>query len=202
MAKKDKTLVCFVLDQSGSMWSVKDDTIGGYNEYIGGLRDEKNMSMMLTRFNTQAVTVGEPEPIKNVTKLSKENYRPSSGTPLYDAVGRAIKVAEAHKKVKNVLVVIMTDGLENSSIEYGRKALFALVKEKEEEGWKFAYLGANQDAYAESGLIGIQKGATMNYSQDRTAETFNATLHATKRYAQAPQSKDDLFDKEEKDKVK
>lgn len=201
MSKKTKTLVCFVLDQSGSMWTVKSDTIGGYNEYVNALRDEKGMSMMLTRFSTKAVEIGEPKPIKEAVKLGNENYSPGGGTPLYDATAKSINKAE-ECKAKHTLVVIMTDGEENSSHEYSKEALFALIKEKETEGWKFAYLGANQDAYAIGGGMGISRNATMNYNQANTVRTFNEAAKSTKNYAIDPTADDDFFDDEQEEKVK
>jgi hypothetical protein len=201
MAKK-KTLVCFVLDETGSMQIVKDATISGYNEYVDNLRGEKGMSMMLTRFNTAAITIGKPEPIKKATKLSRENYRPTAATPLYDATARAIKKAEEHQNGKSVLCVIMTDGEENSSKEYTKDTLFALVKEKEKEGWKFAYLGANQDAYAEGFKIGIAVADTLSYDQSKTDGTFKVATAATLRYAKNPTASSNFFEDEEKEKVK
>lgn len=203
MAKKSKkTLVCFVLDETGSMQMVKDATISGYNEYVDNLRGEKGLSMMLTRFNTAAIKVGNPEPIKKAAKLDADNYRPAAATPLYDATARAIKEAEAHQDGKTVLCVIMTDGEENSSKEYTKDTLFALVKEKEKEGWKFAYLGANQDAYAEGFKMGISKDSTMTYDQSKTRGTFTVASTATLRYSKDPTSTNNFFEEKEKEKVK
>jgi hypothetical protein len=69
-------------------------TISGYNEYIDRLRDEKKFSMLLTLFNSASIEIGEPEPIKDPTKLTNETYNPDNLTPLYDGVAATIKKAE------------------------------------------------------------------------------------------------------------
>lgn len=182
--KKVKTLVCFVLDETGSMLSYKQQTIDGYNEYIDGLRKEKKFSIMLTRFNKIAINIGAPEPIAKATKLDHENYRPDQLTPLYDAIGQTIRKAETlQDDYKATLFVIMTDGLENASKEFTMKGIFDLIEEKAKNGWTFAYLGANQDAYIESEKVGIPKINTMNYSPARTEDTFAAAAKASASYS-------------------
>jgi len=184
MSKKKKTLVCFVLDETGSMERYKLVTISGYNEYIDQLRDEKNFSMMLTRFNSASIEIGEPEPINDATKLTNETYNPDNLTPLYDAVAATIIKAEKVAEGRAILIVIMTDGLENASREYTREDVFKMIAKKEADGWQFAYLGANQDAYTEGQKLGVASGSTMNYGQTKTVETFNAMADSSRRYSQ------------------
>lgn len=94
MSKKKKTLAFYMFDESGFMEKYKQGTISGYVEYIDRWRDEKKSSMLLTLFNSASIEIGEPEPIKDATKLTKETYYPDYLTPLYDAVAAAIKKAE------------------------------------------------------------------------------------------------------------
>lgn len=196
MSKKKKTLVCFVLDETGSMEQYKQVTISGYNEFIDRLRDEKDFAMMLTRFNSASIEIGEPEPIKDATKLTNETYNPDHLTPLYDAVAETILKAEKVAEGRAVLIVIMTDGLENASREHTREGVFKLIEKKEEDGWQFAYLGANQDAYAEGQKLGIATGSTMNYGQTKTVETFNAMADSSRRYSRRGSVADQDFFKD------
>lgn len=182
------TLVSFVLDQTGSMFIVKSDTIGGFNEYIDSLRiNKKKVLFSLTLFNSQFVDtryVGTP--IEKVQHLTNDTYKPAHMTPLYDAIGNTIRATEEFLesydgKVK-VLCVIFTDGEENDSKEFTQEGILRLIKEKEAEGWTFAYLGANQDAWRVGESIGIKKDQTMTYDQSHTRETLSVVEQATAKY--------------------
>jgi hypothetical protein len=203
--KKDKkTLVCFILDETGSMYGYKQPTIDGYNEYVDALRDEKDFKLMLTRFNTEEISISEPEPIKKALKLDEEIYQPRATTPLYDAIASSIKRAERHSnKSTAVLVVIMTDGLENDSREYKRETVFRMIEDKQKAGWQFAFLGANQDAYAASQNIGISRGSSFNYDQKQTVDTFATAAGATMRYSKGGSKASDTFfnDEDRKDEA-
>lgn len=170
---KTKLLVSFILDQTGSMGVCRDATIDGFNEYIATLASKADEVLFgLTLFNSEAVDVRCVDtPVGDVPKLTVDTYRPDSTTPLYDAIGRTVRAVEAQvaameDKPGGVLVVIMTDGLENASREYTQNAIFQLIKAKEAEGWTFAYLGANQDAWVTGATMGISQGNTMGYDGD------------------------------------
>jgi hypothetical protein len=193
MAKKT-TILNFVLDETGSMQVCWDATISGFNEYVGNLRKDKNGTVMmtLTQFNsTKIETVLDHIPIKKVPDLNRDTYRPNNLTPLYDAIAQTIKATEKrgkkYKKKPAVLCVIMTDGHENASREYTRESIFNLVKEKEKDGWTFAYLGANQDAWAVGQSIGIPKGSSISYSGDArgTKAAFRGAAAASVAYVAA-----------------
>lgn len=199
--KKNKFLICFVLDETGSMQIVKQVTINGYNEYVNNLCKQKNTNMALVRFDSDAIDIEEPKPIQDATILTSENYQPGAMTPLYDAVGKSIREMEKYVDSREVIFVIMTDGLENASKEYKRDTIFSLVKEKEKAGWKFVYLGANQDAYVEGFELGIHKVGIMNYSQSKTAETFSGMTRSTLRYMTDPDTNADWFNDDEKEQA-
>lgn len=163
-----ETLVNFILDKSGSMESVKNSTISGFNEYVETLkRDGNNYSFSLTFFDTDTKQTYTNEPIKKVGKLDKENYEPNGNTALYDAVCRTIDTVKGTvKKGQKVLTVIMTDGEENSSKEYTQEQLRAKIAELEKTGnWSFVFLGANQDSWANAAKMGIPKMNTANFVQ-------------------------------------
>lgn len=171
-----KTIVNFILDKSGSMSSVQDSTISGFNEYIQTLQKDKKSKyeFTLTLFDTITSQPHIQKDIKDVPSLNKETYNPDGYTALYDAVCTTIKNTKEAKNQK-VLTVIMTDGEENSSKEYTQVEMKNLIEDKEKEGnWKFVYLGANQDSYAAAQKFGINPNNTANFNA--TARGMNMTM--------------------------
>ena len=158
----------FLLDVSGSMESCWDDTIGGFNSFLS---DQKATGGTLTliQFDHEYRVTCELVKIDDVKPLTRETYKPRGSTALMDAIGRLIK---DWKGTSTPSVVILTDGLENSSHKFTKAHIKDLIEAKTKEGWTFAYLGANQDAFAEAGSIGIAPGCTMNYEGNRTPEAF------------------------------
>lgn len=194
--------VSFILDETGSMNSVKDQTISGYNEYLDTLKQEKGVLFTLTKFNSSKVeVVYDAEKIKKVEPLDKDSYQPSSTTPLYDAIGETITSLDKATKGKKgkKLVVIQTDGLENASKEYNRKMIFEIIEKKKKEDWTFVFLGADQDAYAASAQLGISRGNTRSYASAKTRDTFREVADASRVYlkSEAPMTEEFFEDDEE-----
>jgi hypothetical protein len=198
---KQKTIVNFILDESGSMQSVKDSTVSGFNEYISTLKKDKksDYEFTLTLFNT---VTRQPILKKAIGEVGKLDFSPDGMTALYDAVCTTIKGVK-EKKNQKVITVIMTDGEENSSKEYSEKDMKALIKEREGKGnWTFVYLGANQDSYKVAQKYGI---STMNVSNyNATGAGVSATMRSvasnTVMYAaSATSSTQDFFSKEDQD---
>ena len=158
----------FLLDRSGSMESCWDDTIGGFNAFIN---DQKAAGGTLTliQFDHEYQVTCERNEIDDVTPLTRDTYKPRGSTALLDAIGRLIK---GWKGSSNPSVVILTDGHENASKKFTKAHIKDLIEQKTKEGWTFAYLGANQDAFAEAGSIGIAPGCTMNYDANRTPDAM------------------------------
>ena len=168
----DKTIVSFLLDETGSMDAVRDKTVSGFNEYVTTLRRNDTPTLLrLMTFNTEGYTVVyDCEDIHSVADLAMESYRPRALTNLYDAIAKLVHDTEDYMKrmsqAPRVMCTIMTDGEENSSSEYTRAAIFKLIRDREKEGWAFVYLGANQDAWAASESIGIDRRNSANYQAD------------------------------------
>jgi hypothetical protein len=184
--KTDVTLtVHVVLDRSGSMQVVKDDTIGAFNEYVQTLaRQAPDSTLSLTIFDTESIeTIVDDKPIGDVPLLTANTYQPRGGTPLLDAIGKTAAKLTATKG-KHKALVIITDGQENSSHEYKKETLKKLLDEKQEkDGWLVLYLGANQDAFAEAGQFGALTSNTMNYKTKNMMKGFEAAAASTVRYA-------------------
>lgn len=148
-----KTLVAFLLDRTGSMESVKKETIGGFNGYLDELnkkKEGKDIIFHFTQFDTISIDVlADSVPLKNVKKLTEETYQPRGGTPLYDAIGKTIRAIEEKANGHKVLFVTLTDGEENSSSEWTQATIKDLIKEKESKHhWTFSYIGVSPEAWA------------------------------------------------------
>jgi hypothetical protein len=186
------------------MNSCWDSTISAVNDYMGTQKSQEGVARAsLFKFSTGGYSYGradatstsefrtifENKLVGEVDELTKENYRPTGGTNLYDAIGNAIRRIEAQlaplSEVPDVLCVIVTDGGENASREYKLSDIQALVKAKEAEGWTFVYLGANQDAWQVGQTFGLHKGQTMSYSTANMAGTMRSLSESTKSYRSA-----------------
>jgi hypothetical protein len=158
----------FLLDRSGSMESCWDDTIGGFNAFLVEQKATGG-TLTLIQFDHEYQMTYERVKIDEVKGLTRETYKPRGSTALLDAIGRLIK---DWKGTSNPSVVILTDGQENASHSFTKAHIKDLIEAKTKEGWTFAYLGANQDAFAEAGSIGIAAGCTMNYDANRTPDAM------------------------------
>lgn len=164
----------FLLDRSGSMEACWDDTIGGYNALVKE-QSAFGGTMTLVQFDHEYTVTYKQSPIGEVVPLTRETYKPRGSTALLDAIGRTIKTWESPDAPT---VIILTDGQENSSTKYTKAHIKDLIEAKTNDGWTFMYLGANQDAFAEAGSMGIAPACTMNYDVTRTPDAFRA-LSAT-----------------------
>lgn len=171
------TAIEFLLDETGSMWSIMDATIGGFNEYVSSQRQQPGECLFtLTKFDTSGVrTQYTDTPIGQVAFLDRETYKPGASTNLYDAIGNRIAAMETrvanYPKDTAILFIIMTDGHDNMSTEHTADSVKALITAKQEAGWTFVYLGANQDAWKTGATFGMSKGNTMTYSADAHGTT-------------------------------
>lgn len=159
-----------VLDESGSMSNLTNDTIGGFNSMI---EKEKKLDVdahvTTVLFNDQYKMLYNRRELKDVRKMTDKDYTPGGMTALLDAVGRTIHkmdmVSGIHRKDKGnkVLFVIITDGEENDSKEYTYADVKKLIKDRQENaGWEFIFLGANIDAAAEAETWGSTETVRSN----------------------------------------
>jgi hypothetical protein len=182
-ANKKPVLINFILDKSGSMGSILTDTIGGFNTYIQQLQldEESAYKFSLTLFNTGFENRHVAVDMKNVPELTQRTYLPSGGTALYDAIGATVaKVENESPDVEKVLTVILTDGQENSSREYRRETIKALIERKEKEGnWTFVFLGAGLDSFAVGDSIGVSAQNAVQYDTGNITAMFRNTARAS-----------------------
>lgn len=167
-------IIC-ILDRSGSMHGLVKDTIGGYNSFLEKQKQNSGKAEVTTvLFDDQYEVISESVDINEVKNLTSEEYFARGTTALLDAVGRTItntlgkmekeKICPAKRKV---LVMIMTDGLENASKEYKKSDVKNLIEATTKEyGWNYIFIGANIDSVSEAKSLGINAKHAANYSHD------------------------------------
>jgi uncharacterized protein YegL len=167
--KQDYTEIVVLLDRSGSMQHGKDDHEGGLISFVEDQRQlEGDVRFTLIQFDNvePCEIIYDGVPIASVDQIT---LIPRGGTPLLDAVGLTIAhVAERlkGKKPDQVVVMIITDGQENASREYKREQVKQMIREYEtNHNWKFLYLGADVDAFAEAGGLAIDAGTALRTSK-------------------------------------
>lgn len=171
-AQEDRSiLINFVLDKSGSMATIRDATIAGFNEFLADQQAEGGSAVMtLTLFDTNLWAVSDAVPVGEMLPLDHATYEPGGSTALYDAIGYTMSVTDtfvAANHPDQVLFVIMTDGEENASREFSHAQIIELIGLRQESaGYEFLYLGANQDSYRVSTDMGIRAGRNLDYSAD------------------------------------
>lgn len=153
-----------ILDRSGSMSSIIDDSIGGFNSFLKEQQESKDGEawMSINLFDDTHEELESLKPIDQIKPLHRANYVPRGMTSLYDAIGKALTKLKADNHENNI-IVILTDGGENSSREFNLSTINTMISEAEAKGWKFIYLGANQDSFAVSKTLGIMRGSTANF---------------------------------------
>ncbi|HEV7346876.1 vWA domain-containing protein [Telluribacter sp.] len=142
-----------ILDESGSMQSVKTVTLNGFNETVQTIRaaqrqfPEQQHFVTLVTFNGTGIkTLLDKQPVEELSELTAESYLPNASTPLYDAIGKSLMRLEfqtEQEKEYSVLVSILTDGEENSSREFKGTNIKAMIQRLKEKDWAFTYMGAN-----------------------------------------------------------
>jgi hypothetical protein len=189
--KKPIKVAWLVLDKSGSMSSVRSQTISAYNEYLQTLKNqatECELYVGLTVFSDpgQETVVGALVPIGTMVPLTEATYQTDGCTALYDAIGLSINALERAAKEKGAasfLFTIQTDGQENSSREFKFQQITKMIADRKERGnWTFTFLGANIDAYAAGGSLGISVANCVGYAGTETQQTFRSFATSSANY--------------------
>lgn len=168
------TELVFILDRSGSMGGLESDTIGGYNSVLAKHRSADGQAFVTTiLFDHESEVLHDRIAIAEVRDLTAKEYYVRGCTALLDALGGAIRhtervqryLPEEHKPARTIFVVT-TDGLENASRKFGRAQVREMIEGKQRAGWEFFFLGANMDAVAEAGSLGIAEDRAVTYLAD------------------------------------
>lgn len=167
MATEDElTEIACIVDRSGSMYELKDDAIGGFNQFVEEqLELEGGAHITLTLFNHETDIVYTSKPVDQVDPLDEDAYQPGGMTALMDAVGQTIERLEDGFEERDgvdpdhVIVLILTDGKENSSRDFDRRDIAEMIGERDErEGWEFVFWGANINAPRVAERLNIKPG--------------------------------------------
>lgn len=171
--------IVIVLDRSGSMQAVKTDTEGGLRAFLQAQHDAPGQTVVsLYQFDTDYEPVYE-----NVALTDVPDYTltPRGGTALLDAIGRTIYAVKAQIKNRGdnerpgeVVLVILTDGEENSSREYTLPTVKDLIDKRRKKGWQVLFLGADQDAITVATNMGIAASSTLSYASRSTTASMTA----------------------------
>ena len=173
---KEYTHITIILDRTGSMQDIRDDTIGGFNAFLAENKNQPGrVTLTLVQFDSQDPyeVIHQFTPLNDVPQLTHETYVPRASTPLLDALGRGINdleqqlsLLDKEMKPAGVVFVVVTDGKENASREFCRDQIVKMIAEKQEQDeWQFVYLSADLDAINEALQHGFRGGSVMGYDK-------------------------------------
>jgi hypothetical protein len=208
------THVSVILDRTGSMQSIRDDTIGGFNTFLNEQRRQPGKATLtLVQFDSQDPyeVIHRIRSVGEVPELTQATYVPRANTPLLDAVGRGINDLEKclfdmepSERPGKVIFVVITDGQENASREFRRDQILKMIKDKEEHyGWQFVFLSADLDAVDDAAKQGFQPRFSLAF--DKTGKgTRDAWGSVSEKIAKVRMSKvrDAAFTDEDRRKQK
>lgn len=180
MTDQNLTHLYFLLDRSGSMQSIREDTIGGFDAFIAEQRATAGACRVtLAQFDNEYDEVYADRELADVPSLE---LQPRGSTALLDSLGRLIVTAGERlaalpedERPGSVVVGVMTDGYENASVDWSHARIKELI-ERQTRGynWQFLYLGADQDAIEEGAKMGFGRDQAMSYARGRSREAMAA----------------------------
>lgn len=208
--KKNLMELVFILDRSGSMSGLEGDTIGGYNSMLKKQKEKPgDVKVTTVLFDDHDEILHNRLDMEAINSITNKEYYVRGTTALLDAMGKTIKKmvnfqkrTPEKKQSKQVLFVIITDGMENASREYSYEQIKEMVDyQKEKYGWEFIFLGANIDAYETANRFGIHRDRAVNYHADAKGTHLNyEVLSETVMHMRVNKSIDDSWkEKIEKD---
>lgn len=199
--KHGYTHITVILDRTGSMRTIRDDVIGGFNTFLQeqkALPDEATLTLVQFDSQDPYEVLHDFRPIAEVPELTEATYVPRAMTPLLDALGRGIndlaaKIAatpEALRPERTVFVVV-TDGHENASREFYRDQIVQMIEDAQtRNGWQFTFLSADLEAIKDAVGYGIPARAALHFekSADGARAAYRVASHhiGALRMAHAP----------------
>ncbi|MFM7617569.1 MAG: vWA domain-containing protein [Actinomycetes bacterium] len=174
-----------LIDESGSMASMRTDVVGGFNELIRSERDDTAVPTRVTLafFDSQepcrVVTRGVP--VAEISELDDRDFRPRGGTPLLDATAHLITLADtevADRRAhglpdESIVFVTITDGFENASHEFDRDTLRTLIEQRQADGWEFRFIAADLEAFADARTFGYRDEMVVAYRKSGVGMRHN-----------------------------
>lgn len=213
-ANSDYTHISIILDRTGSMESIKNDTIGGFNAFLKDQQAQPGRATLtLVQFDSQDPyeVLHSMKPIAQIPPLDAKTYVPRASTPLLDAMGRGINDLAAQLSGKKagarpgkVVVVIITDGQENASAEFKKDQIEKMIKAKEKAGWQFVFLSADLASIGEARSYGFSGNKVMAFdkSAEGSARMFCSLSNQVSAYREDYSAKDLAFSEDDRKKQK
>ncbi len=215
MSEKQQVHNLIILDESGSMDSIKKKTIQGFNEIVQtvkGIEQEFPDQMhfvSFVSFNGLGSKIHHlADPVNKLAKLNDSNYNPAASTPLYDAIGFGVsklKMILNAQQNYNVLVTIFTDGEENASKEYTGKMIKEMIEELKTQNWTFTYIGTDHDVDKMAQSLSIHNSVAFSKTEEGLNDYFAQEKNARRNYSRKIQNNESTqedFYKEEPDTEK
>ncbi|WP_300435990.1 VWA domain-containing protein [Christiangramia sp.] len=194
-----------ILDESGSMFSIKDQIIRGFNEIVQTIKgvenkySEQEHFISFLTFNGLGITEHLfNQAVRNLKQIDNECYRPGASTPLYDAIGYGVSKLEkiiGNKRDSNVLVTVFTDGEENASREYSREVIKNKIEQLKHRGWTFTYTGTDHDVYSAASALSIKNVVKFERNEADMEKMFLDEREARMNYSAYIRSGKDIGDK-------
>jgi uncharacterized protein YegL len=208
--KKGLTEIVFILDRSGSMGGLENDTIGGYNSMIAKQKTEEGEAIISTvLFDNETEVLHDRVSLDKIEPITEKEYYVRGSTALLDAIGGAIHhIGNVHKYAREedvpekTLFIITTDGMENSSRQYSYDKVKKMVeRQKEKYHWEFIFLGANIDAVNVASRFGVDRSRAVRYECDSAGTALNyevmGKMVACARSAKSAKAMEAAFDSDE-----
>lgn len=180
----NSALIAVVLDRSGSMETIRGDTVGGFNSF---LEEQKkvpgNCLFTMAQFDTEYELLCHNVPLEDAKPLTRETFVPRGGTALLDAMGRTLNTLEQDlseldktgRRPQKIYFVVITDGAENQSHEFSRDQVFKMIADRRQNAaWEFIFIAANQDAIQSGAGYGFAAGSSMSYNDSGTRGCYGS----------------------------
>ncbi len=193
--KKEPMNVHVVIDRSGSMQSIRDDAIGGFNSFLNDTR-ATHQRWWVWLFDTRGIDLlQENVPASKVRELDEATYVPRASTPLYDAVGMALARAREARKTKRNILMVLTDGKENSSREWSsRDVKKELTRLSKEENWQVIFVATGAEAWAETDAFDMGAVIKNRRSGRSLRGAYGSAAAVSADYAEAGAARSALFE--------
>jgi len=160
----NKCEILAIIDRSGSMQRIKDDSIGGLNSFI---EDQKRVDgdarLTLILFDHEFIKYLDNVDLQTVEPFNNETYVPRGTTALLDAIGKGISTLKERKVKDKVIVAVLTDGRENASKEYRKSDILSMISEQRKDNWEFIFLGVGEESIRDAQSIGFMGIDTMTF---------------------------------------
>lgn len=200
----DKVYNLIILDESGSMDSIKKTTISGFNELVQTIKGiekkfpEQQHFISFITFNGLGIkTHLDKQAVSTLKMIDGKSYQPDSMTPLYDAIGLSVlklRVDVAGQENTNVLVTILTDGMENASKEFSGQQVKTIIEEQKARGWTFTYIGANHDVEKVAANLSITNTMQFEANDEDVNRMFAKESESRIFYSQKIRNKEDKLE--------